>query len=108
MSLRICLLAVLAPLVACASQVDSNHQGDALAKIAGSVRNTRTLPIPTVPRSSWSGRTPPVRPISPAAYSRTRAFAALSWSNTSSPNPDVGSGSHGATVVAAGPAQIGE
>ena len=47
MTPRICalLLAVLAPLAACASQVDSSYQGDALAKISGSVRNTRTLPL---------------------------------------------------------------
>jgi hypothetical protein len=44
MSLRI-VLAMLAPLAACDSQVDSDHQGDALAKIGGSVRNTRSLPI---------------------------------------------------------------
>lgn len=46
MSLKlVTILAVLAPLAACASQVDSEHQGDSLAKISGSVRNTRTLPI---------------------------------------------------------------
>ncbi len=45
MSLRISLLAALAPLAACASQVDSDHQGEALAEISGSVRNTRSLPI---------------------------------------------------------------
>lgn len=46
MSLKLCsLFVVLAPLGACDSQVDSGHQGDALAEIGGSVRNTRTLPI---------------------------------------------------------------
>lgn len=42
---RLSLLALLAPLAACDSQVDSNHQGQALAKIGGSVRNARTAPI---------------------------------------------------------------
>jgi hypothetical protein len=32
-------------MAACASQVDGTHQGDSLAEIAGSVRNTRTLPV---------------------------------------------------------------
>jgi hypothetical protein len=41
------LLIALAPLAACASQVDSSHQGTALAKLGGSVRNTRTLPVAT-------------------------------------------------------------
>jgi len=46
MSLKLCsLLVVLAPLAACDSQVDGDHQGDALATIAGSVRNTRSAPI---------------------------------------------------------------
>src|SRR5262245_55226575 len=42
------LLVAVLPLAACASQVDSTHQGNALAKIAGEVRNTRTMPIPNV------------------------------------------------------------
>lgn len=47
MSLKLCsLLVVLAPLAACDSQVDGDHQGDALATISGSVRNTRSAPIP--------------------------------------------------------------
>ena len=46
MSRSLCTLVLaLAPLAACASQVDSSHQGTALAKIGGSVRNTRTLPV---------------------------------------------------------------
>lgn len=44
MSRNLCLVLALAPLAACASQVDSSHQGTALATIGGSVRNTRTLP----------------------------------------------------------------
>lgn len=39
------LVLALAPLTACASQVDGSHQGTALAKIGGSVRNIRTLPV---------------------------------------------------------------
>ena len=39
------LLLACTPLVACASQVDGDHQGTALAKLTGEVRNTRTMPI---------------------------------------------------------------
>jgi len=42
---KLSLLVALAPLVACASQVDSSHQGTALAKIEGEIRNTRTQPL---------------------------------------------------------------
>lgn len=46
MSLKlVSLIALLAPLAACDSQVDSDHQGTALAKISGSVGNKRTLPV---------------------------------------------------------------
>lgn len=46
MSRSLCsLVAVLAPLAACASQADSSYQGEALARIGGSVHNTRTQPI---------------------------------------------------------------
>ena len=46
MSLKlVSLLALIAPLAACDSQVDSEHQGTALAKISGSVGNSRTLPV---------------------------------------------------------------
>ena len=39
------LLLLATPLAACASQVDSDHQGQALATLQGEVRNTRTKPI---------------------------------------------------------------
>lgn len=43
---RLSIVAALcAPLAACDSQVDSTHQGQALAKIGGAVRNARTLPL---------------------------------------------------------------
>ena len=42
---RLLALALALPAAACASQVDSNHQGTPLAKIGGTVRNTRTLPV---------------------------------------------------------------
>lgn len=42
--IRLGSLAILASLAACDSQVDADHQGTPLAKIGGSVRNTRTLP----------------------------------------------------------------
>lgn len=42
---RLSVLALLVPFAACDSQVDSQHQGQALAKIGGQVRNVRTQPI---------------------------------------------------------------
>ncbi|HTL36720.1 MAG TPA: hypothetical protein VL326_26480 [Kofleriaceae bacterium] len=48
MSLKLISLAalpLLATLAACDSQVDSDHQGTPLAKLTGSVGNTRTLPV---------------------------------------------------------------
>jgi hypothetical protein len=42
---RLLALALALPTAACASQVDSTHQGTPLAEIGGTVRNTRTLPV---------------------------------------------------------------
>ncbi len=43
---KILLLSVIvAPLAGCDSQVDSDHQGTPLARLSGTIRNTRTLPV---------------------------------------------------------------
>jgi hypothetical protein len=47
MSLKLCSLFALASLAACSSQVDGDHQGDALATVKGSVRNARTMTVPS-------------------------------------------------------------
>ncbi|HEY6036632.1 MAG TPA: hypothetical protein VIV58_20285 [Kofleriaceae bacterium] len=41
------LLLLLVPLAACASQVDSNHQGDVIATMHGSLTSARTSPLPS-------------------------------------------------------------
>jgi hypothetical protein len=47
MSLKLCSLFAVASLAACSSQVDGDHQGDALAIVKGSVRNARSKPVPS-------------------------------------------------------------
>ena len=43
--IRLASISILATTAACASQVDGDHQGDALAELSGQVSNDRTTPV---------------------------------------------------------------